>query len=134
MRSFLVKDKVPICKWGMLPENTFYEGVVPIGYKLAISPGDNYIVIDVDVDDKKSKFGFDNIPGFPYLDRNPPLHIKYNIFKELEQTYNYSTKRGGRHYWLRYTGELDLPNKASNLDIDLRVGKKGYVVYYPYIN
>jgi hypothetical protein len=120
MRSFLVKDKVPICKWGMLPENTFYEGKVPEGYKLALSPGENYIVIDVDVDTEKSKNGFNNIPK--------------DIFKELFHTYFYDTKRGGRHYWLKYTGELNLPNKASNLDIDLRVGSKGYVVYYPYIN
>ena len=143
MRSFLVNInknspyyKKPLCPWGSLAPNTYYEGLVPQGYALAINPSENIIIIDVDVDDEKGKFGFDNIPGYPYLDRTPPKHIKYNIFFELEQTYHYNTKRGGCHYWCKYTGDKVLMNKASKYNIDLRIGHKesnngGYAIYYP---
>jgi hypothetical protein len=129
MRTFLVNAdknsknyKKPLCNWGMLRPNTFYEGTVPEGYKLAINPSDNIIIVDVDVDEEKGKNGFDNIP--------------HRLFLELEQTYNYDTKRTGRHYWLHYTGSKTLMNKASNQSIDLRVGYKeghngGYAIYYP---
>jgi hypothetical protein len=124
MRTFLVKDKKPICSWGNLRNNTFFEGVVPDGYKLAINPTYGIIVIDVDVDLDKEPFknGFDNIP--------------IEILKELGTTYNYYTKRGGAHFWFKYTGDKELPNKASNLSIDLRVGytknnNGGYAIYYP---
>lgn len=112
MKSFLVKDKKPIIKWGSLPDNTFFKGNIPEGYKLAVSPSGNYIVIDVD---NHNANGFDNIPS--------------DILEELEKTFNYNTKNNGKHYWLEYTGILTLPNKSSGLDIDLRTSK-GYAVWY----
>jgi len=112
MKSFLVKDKKPIIKWGSLPDNTFFRGNIPEGYKLAVSPSGNYIVIDVD---NHNANGFDNIP--------------LDILVELEKTFNYNTKNNGKHYWLEYTGTLTLPNKSSGLDIDLRTSK-GYAVWY----
>lgn len=115
MKSFLGINKKPIIKWGLLPNNTFYEGVIPEGYNLFISPGDNYIVLDVDVSDKIN--GFHNIPK--------------EIYNELMYTFFYATKRMGCHYWLKYSGDKILANKTSGLSIDLRVGDKGYVVYYP---
>lgn len=116
MKSFLLVDKRPIIKWNMLPDNVFYEGNVPEGYSLAVSPSENYIVIDVDVDLKNNKNGFLNIPS--------------SLKIELDNTFNYITKRGGRHYWFKYTGEKSLGNKTSVYSIDLRTNK-GYVVWYP---
>lgn len=113
MKSFLVRDKRPIVKWGMLKDESYYEGKVPEGYSLAICPSEGYIVVDVDVSDKKN--GFDNIPE----------HLK----KELDSTLNYPTKRLGRHYWFRYSGNEILANKTSNQGIDLRT-HNGYVVWY----
>ena len=115
MRSFLVKGKEPICKWGMLPQNTYFEGKVPESYQLAISPSGNYIVIDVDVNEEKNKNGFNNIPQ--------------ELLEELYSTLHYKTKRNGRHFWFKYTGNKPLGNKTSGLDIDLRTNK-GYVVWY----
>jgi hypothetical protein len=114
MRSFLLKEKSPIVKWGMIPQNTFFEGKVPENYNLAICPSDNYIVIDVDKHDNKN--GFDNIP--------------FDLLKELNNTLNYNTKNNGKHYWFKYTGNKPLANKTSGLGIDLRTNK-GYVVFYP---
>lgn len=114
MKSFLLKGKQPIIKWSMLPENTFFEGKVPDGFNLAISPSDNYIVIDVDNHGDIS--GFNNIP-----------HLIQII---LDQTLNYSTKNNGKHYWFKYTGNKPLANKSSGLGIDLRTNR-GYVVWYP---
>lgn len=116
MKSFLCKSKSPIIKWGLLPDNTFFEGEIPDGYKLAISPSKGYIILDVDVDLDKDKNGFRNLP--------------INIGIELLQTYYYATKRGGAHFWIKYTGDIELANKASNQSIDLRT-HKGYVIYYP---
>ena len=48
LKSFLLKDNKPITKWGLLPDNTFFEGEVPEGYKLAISPSDNIVILDID--------------------------------------------------------------------------------------
>lgn len=117
MKSFLLKEKTPICKWGSLPDNSFFQGDVPKGYQLAVTPGIGRIVVDVDVNLSKNKNGFIHIPNF--------------ILEELEKSYNYNTKSGGKHYWLNYTGEHILQNKTSGLNIDLRVNNKGYVVYYP---
>ena len=103
-------------KWGSLQDNTFFEGKVPDGYKLAISPSKGYIILDVDVDLEKKKNGFD--------------HISLSILEELVTTYRYTTKRGGMHFWIKYTGDIELANKASNQSIDLRT-HKGYVIYYP---
>lgn len=118
MKTFLLKEKVPIVKWGNIPDETYFEGNVPEGYSLAISPSNGFIIVDVDVDKEKSKNGFLNIP--------------IDILEELEQTFNYSTKRGGKHYWFFYTGNIELMNKPSGFDIDLRVGQKGYVRYPHY--
>lgn len=112
MKSFLLKQKTPILKWGMIPDNIFFEGDVPDGYSLAISPSDNYIIVDVD---NHKVNGFENIPEY--------------IQEELNKTLNYPTKNNGRHYWLQYTGNEHLKNKSTKLGIDLRT-KSGYVVWY----
>ena len=117
MRSFLLKNKQPVIKWGSLPENVFFEGKLPEGYSLAVSPSVNYIVVDVDKHGDTS--GFENIP-----------HL---IQMELDKTFNYPTKNNGKHYWLMYSGNKPLGNKTSGLGIDLRT-KKGYVVWYPEID
>jgi hypothetical protein len=114
MRSFLLKAKKPICKWGSLPPNTFFEGEIPEGYSLAVSPSENYIVIDVDRHGDID--GVNNIPD--------------NLMYELLKTLHYPTKNNGYHYWFKYTGNKELANKTSGLGIDLRTNK-GYVVYYP---
>jgi hypothetical protein len=114
MRSFLLKKKKPIVKWGMIPDGVMFQGKVPEGYNLAISPHDPYIILDVDMHGDIS--GFDSIPE--------------NINFQLAQTLKYGTKNDGFHYWLKYTGDKKLMNKASGLGIDLRTSK-GYVVWYP---
>lgn len=114
MREFLVIDKKPIIKWQQIPPNTYFRGNIPEGYKLAVSPGDGYIVIDVDRHEDKD--GFKNIPN--------------HILLELEKTLNYITKNNGMHFWFKYTGDVTLGNKTSGLGIDLRVANKGYVVWY----
>lgn len=114
MKSFLLVKKKPIILWGNLPDNIFFEGAVPEGFSLAISPSKGYVIIDVDLDIEKGKNGFLNIP--------------LDLRMELENTFNYSTKRGGRHYWFKYTGIKDLGNKTSPYSIDLRT-HRGYVRY-----
>jgi hypothetical protein len=114
MKSFLLKGKKPIVKWGMIPKEIYFEGTVPENYSLAVSPSDNYIVLDVDRHGDID--GFDNIP--------------YYIKIQLQTTLNYKTKNNGAHYWFKYTGDKKLANKASGLGIDLRTNK-GYVVWYP---
>ena len=116
MKSFLVskKDKRPFIKWSKIPDNVFYEGVIPEGYNLGISPSPGYVIIDIDRHGKKN--GFDYIPE--------------ELKDELYSTLNYPTKNKGQHCWFRYTGDKDLKNTTSNLGIDLRVGQKGYVVFY----
>jgi hypothetical protein len=135
MRTFLVNAdkssksyKKPSCNWGALKLDTYFEGNLPIGYNLAINPTPGIIIVDVDVDEKKNKNGFDNIDT--------------RILLELELSYNYTTKRGGKHYYFFYSGNKELLNKASNQSIDLRVGPTldsnskilsngGYAIYYP---
>lgn len=120
MKSFLLnKDNKPIVKWSLVSDNIFFEGVIPEGYTLAVAPSDNYIVLDVD--NKNSKNGFLNIPDKHFL--------------ELEKTFNYYTKSGGKHYWVKYTGNKVLLNTSTKWALDLRVGAKpsnagGYVRYY----
>jgi len=119
MKSFLGKAKIPIIKFSMLPDNTFFNGEIPEGYNLLVCPG-IYTVIDVDIDTEKNKNGFNNIPA--------------DIYFELRETFNYKTKRGGGHYWVLYTGNKQLGNKTSEFDIDLRVGERkgnagGYAKY-----
>jgi len=58
MKTFLLKEKVPIVKWGNIPDETYFEGDVPEGYSLAISPSNGFIIVDVDVDKEKSKMVF----------------------------------------------------------------------------
>ena len=125
MRSFLLKEKIPICKWGLIKDGTLYEGQIPEGYDLAVNPHQPYIIVDVDRHGKKN--GFLNIPA----------HLK----AELAATLNYPTKNNGAHYWFYYTGDKILGNKSSNLGIDLRIGNKkfnekewthgGYVKWHP---
>lgn len=119
MKSFLLKENKPIIKWALLPDNVFYEGKIPDGYALAVCPSDSYIILDVDV--KNGKNGFNHIP--------------VNILEELNNSFHYDTKSGGRHYWLDYSGNKVLMNRATEWGLDLRVasGKyaKGYVKY-PY--
>jgi len=114
MKSFLVKGKKPVIKWGSLPEGAFFEGALPEGYSLAISPSGDYIVLDVDRHGNID--GFDNVPK--------------QFDEELESTLNYPTKNNGGHYWFKYTGGKFLANKASSIGIDLRTDR-GYVVWYP---
>jgi hypothetical protein len=114
MRTFLVKNKKPIVKWGGFPQNTFFYGEIPDNCSLGVSPSKGYVVIDVDRHGTKN--GFDHVPDY--------------ILKELEQSFNYPTKNNGHHYWVKYTGDRVLGNKTSNLGIDLRT-EKGYVVWYP---
>lgn len=113
MKSFLLKGKMPIIKWGNLPDNTFFEGKLPEGYSLAICPSKGYVVVDVDV--------HDDVDGF--------THIPMLIQEELQNTLSYKTKNHGRHYWLKYSGNKPLGNKTSGLGIDLRTDR-GYVVWY----
>ena len=120
MRSFLLKNGTPICPWGSLKESTFYNGRVPEGYDLAVTPSPGYIIIDVD--NKNGKNGSKNVP--------------INLVNEFESTFHYPTKNGGFHYWFKYTGKEILPNTTSNLSIDLRVGPRknnagGYVKWHP---
>ena len=114
MKSFLLKGKQPIIKWGNLADQVYFEGEVPEGYSLAVSPSGNYIVIDVDKHGDKS--GFESIPTL--------------IQMELDKTLQYPTKNDGKHYWMWYSGSKPLGNKTSGLGIDLRTNK-GYVVWYP---
>jgi hypothetical protein len=125
MRSFLLKDGKPLIKWGLLPDNTMYQGKVPEGYDLAVNPHHPYIVVDVDRHGDKD--GFLNIPE----------HLK----AELESTFHYPTKHNGMHYWFYYSGDKSLSNKASKFGIDLRTGNQkfnknewthgGYVKWHP---
>lgn len=114
MRTFLVRNKKPICKWGQLEQGTLFKGNVPEGYDLGISPSPGIVVIDVDR--HGSKDGFDAIPN--------------ELLIELNNTLNYQTKNNGKHFWFRYTGNKVLANKTSGVGIDLRT-HVGYCVWYP---
>jgi len=109
MKSFLLKDNKPIIKWGMLPNNTFFEGNIPEGYALAVCPSGNIVILDID------KKGIKN--GYEYI----PMHIKV----ELDNTFNYKTKSGGEHCWIEYTGNKVLKNTSTEYGLDLRIGAKG---------
>lgn len=115
MKSFLLnaKTNTPIIKWGCLPKNTHFIGNVPENYYLAVSPSDNYIILDID--NKPKGCGFDHIP--------------LEIMDELEQSFHYTTKSKGMHVFLKYTGNKQLINRTSNIFIDLRTNR-GYVRYY----
>lgn len=113
MRTFLLKDKSPILKWKHIPEESYFEGEIPEGYSLAVSPNNPYIILDIDKHGDIN--GFDNIPSEYLLD--------------LSQHFCYDTKRDGRHYWLKYTGGKTLINRASGLGIDLR-NNRGYAKWY----
>ncbi len=120
MKSFLLRNGTPTCKWGSIPSGYYFEGEIPEGYNLAVSPTDEYIVVDVDC--KNGKDGFENIPMV--------------ILVELNKSYHYNTKSGGAHYWLKYTGTGLLKNTSTKYGIDLRIGAKdgncgGYVKYWP---
>ena len=98
----------------MIPHGTFFEGNIPEGFSLAVTPSKGYVIIDVDMHGDIN--GFNNLPN--------------ELLNELSHTLSYDTKNNGRHYWYEYTGDSILANKASSLGIDLRT-HKGYVVYYP---
>lgn len=112
MKSFLLKDKKPLTKWGLIPDGWFFEGVVPEGYALAVCPSP-FIVLDVDIKDGKN--GLENIPE--------------TVLNKLNETYNYPSK-SGRHYWIKYTGDKKLLNRSTSLGLDLRT-ESGYVKWYP---
>ena len=120
MKSFLLRNGTPTCKWGSIPSGYYFEGEIPEGYNLAVSPTDEYIVVDVDC--KNGKNGFENIPMV--------------ILVELNESYHYNTKSGGAHYWLKYSGTGLLKNTSTKYGIDLRIGAKdgncgGYVKFWP---
>lgn len=112
MKSFLLKNNKPILKWGQIPDGHFFEGNIPEGYSLAVSPSSPYVILDVDVK---------NVNGFKIIPKE--------ILTELNRTFNYTTKSGGRHYWIKYTGDKPLFNRATKYGIDLRT-HKGYVRWY----
>jgi hypothetical protein len=121
MKSFLLKSGHPVIKFSLLPDNTFYEGIIPEGFDLAICPSNEKQVI-LDVDLKNGKDGYSNIPML--------------IMLELQDTFNYKTKSGGAHYYLNYTGNKLLKNCATEYGLDLRIGANkatknagGYVKY-----
>ena len=114
MKSFLLKEKKPFVKWGMIPDEIYFEGNIPHGYGLAICPHDPYIILDIDRHGDID--GFENVPN--------------NILNEIHNHhFSYPTKNNGLHVWLKYTGFETLMNKASGLGIDLRT-HKGYVKWY----
>jgi hypothetical protein len=107
MKSFLLKSGHPTIKFSLLPDNTFYEGIIPEGFDLAICPtNEKQVILDVDL--KNGKDGYSNIPML--------------IMLELQDTFNYKTKSGGAHYYLNYTGDKLLKNCATELGLDLRIG------------
>ncbi len=119
MKSFLLRNGSPTIKFSLLSNNIFFEGDIPDGFDLAVAPSDNYIVIDVDV--KNGKDGFNHIP----------IDIKL----ELWETFNYKTKSGGAHFWIKYLGGKTLMNTSTKYGLDLRIGAKGsnaggYVKYH----
>ncbi len=114
MKSFLLKDKKPICPWKIISDETYFEGVVPEGYGLAINPHHPYIILDIDKHGDMD--GFKNIPD--------------NIYDELIKNHlTYPTKNNGLHVWMKYSGDKPLMNKTSGLGFDLRT-KSGYVKWY----
>lgn len=119
MKSFLLKNNKPIVKWGLIPDETYFEGTVPEGYALAVCPSGNIVILDVD--NKNGKCGYENIPML--------------IQMELNTTFNYKTKSGGAHFWIEYTGNKELLNTSTKYGLDLRIGAKpgnagGYVKYH----
>lgn len=119
MKSFLLKNNKPIVKWGLIPDETYFEGKVPEGYALAVCPSANIVILDIDV--KNGKNGFKHIPE--------------EDLKELNYTFHYNTKSGGAHYWIEYTGNKELLNTSTKYGLDLRIGAKpgncgGYVKYH----
>lgn len=119
MKSFLLDiNNKPTLKWGNIPDNVFFEGEIPENYYLAVCPG-IYTILDVDVKNEKN--------GFKIIDKE--------VLTFLEQTFNYNTKSGGKHYWFKYTGDKILINKSTIYGIDLRIGANknncgGYVKYH----
>jgi len=121
MKSFLLnlKTNTPTIRWGMLKNETYFEGTIPEGYALAVCPSGNIVILDIDV--KNGKNGYSNIPP--------------NILGELIHTFWYETKSKGAHYWIEYTGKETLLNTSTKYGLDLRIGAKkgnagGYVKYH----
>lgn len=114
MKSFLVKDKKPTIKWGMLPDEIYFENEVPLNYKIAVCPNEPYVILDID--------RHNDIDGL----KNIPQKIKEELFNTH---FYYQTKNNGYHVWLKYTGNKILLNRTSKLGIDLRT-HNGYVIWY----
>ncbi len=117
MKSFLCKNKKPICRWTYLKDNTFWKGSISDDYSIGVCPGKGYIVVDVDRHGDKNGF-------------NVLKTLSSKLQDELTNTFHYPTKNNGEHFWFKYTGTKNLLNKASNVGIDLRVENKGYVIWY----
>jgi len=121
MKSFLLlPNGTPNLKWGSIPSGVHFEGALPFGYKLAVAPSKNCVIVDIDK--KGDKNGFNHIP--------------VNILNELTYSYHYNTKSGGMHIFLYYNGNQILKNTSTKYGIDLRIGAKdencgGYVRYSP---
>lgn len=115
MKTFLSKNKIPVCKWSSLPQETYFYGEIPKEYKLCVNPHSPYCIIDIDYNKENNKNGFNNIPK----------HLK----KELNTHFNYDTPSGGKHIWIKYSGNKILRNATSKYYIDLRT-EKGYVCWY----
>lgn len=108
MKSFLLNSQnTPIIRWSLLENGIFYQGEIPKGFGLAICPtNERQVILDVDV--KNGKNGFNYIPSV--------------VLAELELTFNYSTKSGGHHYFLNYSGSKLLMNTSTSKGLDLRIG------------
>ena len=136
MKSFLLKNGTPIVKWGLIPNNTFYIGEIPEGYALAVCPSENIVILDVD--EKNGKSGHKHIPKYSKFKKFIFKLFKIqktDILNELKNTFNYKTKSGGSHYWVKYTGNKILLNTSTKYGLDLRIGAKpgncgGYVKYH----
>lgn len=138
MKSFLLYKNSPTVKWSFIPDGIFYEGKLPgEDYALAVCPSENIVILDVD--EKNGKSGHSHIPKYSKFKKFIFKLFgiqKTDILSELKDTYNYKTRSGGSHYWVRYTGNKVLLNRATRFGLDLRVGKNnetgnngGYVKY-----
>lgn len=110
MKTFLLTpENKPSLKWGLIPNNKYFEGKIPFGYFLAVCPSENIVILDVDC--KGDKNGF--------------VHIPLQISDEICNTFHYATRSGGAHYFIKYTGNQVLKNTSTKYGLDLRVGAKG---------
>ena len=110
MKSFLLnKDYTPVVRWGLIKNNVYFQGEIPEGMHLACSPSDNIVIIDIDK--KGGKDGY--------------LHLVDSLQAELCKSFFYTTKSGGAHVFVRYTGSKILKNMSTEKGIDLRIAANG---------